>query len=66
MAGHAYPFALSDMEYNLTVNNGMTDSYKKFGKAIWENFTQSKTERTSVLNVLQDEGGGKNQTKMDW
>ncbi|KAJ9620752.1 hypothetical protein H2204_012162 [Knufia peltigerae] len=66
VAGHAYPFALSDMEYNLTVNNGMTDSYKKFGKAIWENFTQSKTERTSVLNVLQDEGGGKNQTKMDW
>lgn len=66
VAGHAYPFALSDMEYNLTVNNGMTDSYKKFGKGIWESFTQSKSKRSPISSVLQSGEGDKKQTKMDW
>ncbi|KIW15364.1 hypothetical protein PV08_05410 [Exophiala spinifera] len=66
VAGQAYPFALSDMEFNLTVNNGMTDSYKKFGKAIWENFTQSKTEPKSISRALQNGEGEKKHIKMDW
>ena len=74
--GQIFPFRLSEMEYNLTVNNGMIESYRKFGKTIWEEFTKSEQQKTkkSVAKALaeveeededEDEDGRQN-TRLEW
>ena len=39
VAGQQFPFQLSEIEYQLTHNKGVTQSYKKYGKAIWDKMT---------------------------
>lgn len=41
--GRSFPFQLSDIEYELTRNKGIAQSYKRYGKAIWEKMTSGKT-----------------------
>ncbi|EXJ83387.1 hypothetical protein A1O1_07009 [Capronia coronata CBS 617.96] len=52
-----WSFQLSEMEFNLTVNHGLTESYNKFGKSIWGKFTGSgsgKNEDKSVAKALEE------------
>lgn len=32
--GEMFPFKMAEMEYRLTVNKGITESYKRYGKVI--------------------------------
>lgn len=66
VAGQTFPLNLSEMEYNLTVNNGMAESFRRFGKAIWENFTGSTTGGKSVARALEEGSDVKKDRKMDW
>lgn len=36
VGGKNLKFKMAEMEYRLTVNNGISESYKMYGKAIWE------------------------------
>ncbi|KIW24169.1 uncharacterized protein PV07_09899 [Cladophialophora immunda] len=71
VAGQAFPFQLSEMEYNLTVNNGVAESYRKFGKGIWERFTGAGKEEieTSMVRAAVQGGGEEGKTgdkKLEW
>jgi hypothetical protein len=50
VARQSFPFKLSEMEYNLTVNDGVAKSYRKYGKAIWEKFTGAGEEQKVDLD----------------
>jgi 3-isopropylmalate dehydratase small subunit len=41
--GTVFKFKMAEMEYRLTVNKGITESYKMYGKAIWEKLTERDT-----------------------
>ncbi|KAK5046836.1 hypothetical protein LTR84_007190 [Exophiala bonariae] len=60
-----FAFQLSDMEYNLTVNNGIAASYKRFGKGIWETFTREKSN-TTISEVLKTVDGNKPGKELQW
>jgi hypothetical protein len=36
-----FKFRVAEMEYRLTVNMGISESYKMYGKVIWEKLTES-------------------------
>jgi hypothetical protein len=36
-----FKFKMAETEYRLTVNMGISESYKMYGKAIWEKLTES-------------------------
>ncbi|KAK5168966.1 uncharacterized protein LTR77_006275 [Saxophila tyrrhenica] len=40
VGGKVWEFRLSNMEYKLTVNNGIAKTYGRFGKKIWERLMQ--------------------------
>lgn len=65
VARRTFPFNLSEMEYNLTVNNGMAESFRRFGKTIWENFTSSTTGGKSIARALE-EGESVKDRKTEW
>lgn len=44
VAGREFPFRLSDIEYQLTINRGITESYRKYGRAIWSEMTKGSGE----------------------
>lgn len=64
VGGREFPFQLSEMEYNLTVNNGIAASYKRFGKGIWETFTKGKS--TPISEVLKVVDENKPQKELQW
>ncbi|KAK5219258.1 hypothetical protein LTR72_008440 [Exophiala xenobiotica] len=64
--GQTFPFNLSEMEYNLTVNDGMAKSFRRYGKAIWKNFTGSTTGRKSISRALEEGDSVKKDRKMEW
>ncbi|OAL40034.1 hypothetical protein AYO20_00452 [Fonsecaea nubica] len=71
VAGHSFPFTLSEMEYNLTINNGVAESYRKFGKGIWERFTgagKEEAEMSIVRAAVQGSGEESRMgyKKLDW
>lgn len=39
--GKVFKFKMAEMEYRLTVNKGIAESYRMYGKAIWEQLTES-------------------------
>lgn len=43
-----FEFELSEMEEQLMRNRGVTNSFKKYGKAIWERLTSSEKEEAEV------------------
>ncbi|KIW88776.1 uncharacterized protein Z519_10823 [Cladophialophora bantiana CBS 173.52] len=67
-----FPFTLSEMEYNLTINNGVAESYRRFGKVIWEKFTgagKKEDVKTSIVTAALEgggEGGKIGDKKLDW
>jgi hypothetical protein len=42
VGGKEFGFKMADMEYRLTTNKGLSESYKKFGWAIWEKMTEKR------------------------
>lgn len=43
----AWDFVLSEMEYQLTVNKGVTESFRKYGKRVWDEFTKGSSNAES-------------------
>ena len=69
VAGNVFPFKLSEMEYNLTVNDGVAQSYRRFGKGVWEQFTQARKEGTeaSMMRAAVEGGAeGKGDQRLEW
>ncbi|KIV79205.1 hypothetical protein PV11_06776 [Exophiala sideris] len=66
VGGKTFPFNLSEMEYNLTINNGMAESFRRFGKGIWETFTGSNSNGKSIAQALEEGSGEKKDRKMEW
>ena len=54
VGGQEFPFTLSDMEYKLTVNNGIAKAYGRFGKSIWEKLMQSESSE-GVDSIVKDD-----------
>ena len=54
VGGKRFPFRLSNMEYKLTVNNGIAKTYGRFGKAIWQKLMQEESSE-SMTSVMKDE-----------
>lgn len=64
-----WPFVLSDMEYQLTLNEGVTKSFQRYGKGIWEglmtNGGQKQTlDEAALLGEVSANDGPK--SKMEW
>lgn len=51
VAARTFEFKLSDMEYNLTVNNGLAESYRKFRTGIWEDSTEGRKVMSNAIVV---------------
>lgn len=71
VGGKTFGFKFSEMEYNLTINNGVAESYRKFGKGIWERFTGSGKEETemSIVRAAVEGSGeaqGMSDKKLEW
>ena len=72
--GKSFPFTLSEMEYSLTVNNGVAESYRRFGKGIWERFTGERKEererdvQKEIVRAAVEGGGERGATdkKIEW
>lgn len=57
VGGKDFDFKMADMEYRLTTNKGLTESYKKFGRSIWEKMTEKTASAgESVPRVVSIEG----------
>lgn len=54
VGGKKFPFRLSNMEYKLTVNNGIANTYGRFGKAIWQKLMQEE-EPERKRGIIKDE-----------
>jgi homoaconitase/3-isopropylmalate dehydratase large subunit/3-isopropylmalate dehydratase small subunit len=64
VAGKTFPFRLSNMEYKLTVNNGIAKTYGRFGKAIWQNLMQKESSE-STTSVMKDEAASVD-SRLNW
>ncbi len=62
VGGKSFEFKMAEMEYRLTMNKGITESYRKYGKAIWEKLTES-----DLKGKLEEDTEGKATDKrMEW
>lgn len=64
-----WPFVLSDMEYQLTLNEGVTKSFQRYGKGIWEGLMKGGSEKQQTLDeavLLGEVPADKPGSKMDW
>ena len=57
-----FKFKMAEMEYRLTVNKGISESYKMYGKAIWEKLTESDTR----VKIEDDAEGKVADKRMEW
>ena len=57
-----FKFKMAEMEYRLTVNKGISESYKTYGKAIWEKLTESAL----MVKVGDDMDGKVVDKRMEW
>lgn len=59
VGGHSFTFALSEIEYNLTVNRGVAESYKRYGSGIWAHMTaaaavEKEKSGPSLMSLEED------------
>ncbi|KIW73234.1 hypothetical protein PV04_01368 [Phialophora macrospora] len=70
VGGESFAFKLSEMEYNLTINNGVAQSYRRFGKGIWERFTGTGKKETqmSIIGAAVEGSKGEDTGKkrLEW
>lgn len=64
VAGRNFNFNLSEMEYMLTMNKGIAESYQKYGKAIWENLTKSGSQMK--LRKAEQTDHGPTDDRLNW
>ena len=57
-----FKFKMAEMEYRLTVSKGISESYKMYGKAIWEKLTESALR----VKVGDDMDGKVVDKRMEW
>ena len=62
--GRKFPFRLSNMEYKLTINNGIAKTYGRFGKAIWQKLMQEETSDAAKA-VMKHEGASLD-SRLNW
>jgi len=62
VGGKDFKFKMAEMEYRLTMNKGITESYRKYGKAIWEKLTESDMKG----KVEEDMEGKVTDKRMEW
>jgi hypothetical protein len=59
-----FKFKMAEMEYRVTVSKGISESYKMYGKAIWERLTESdlriEVGVTRMGRLLISAGSGEN------
>lgn len=60
--GKTFPFQLSELEWQLVKQGGMTHAFKKWGKGLLEVMTATKSSRGKELGV----NGGKQKSEMQW
>lgn len=68
-----WPFVLSDMEYQLTLNEGVTKSFRRFGTGIWEGLMQQQQnggqqgqQTLDEAALLETVSAGGPKSQMDW
>ena len=64
VGGRKFQFTLSNMEYKLTVNNGIAKTYGRFGKAIWQKLMQEETN-DGAKAVMKDEAASLD-SRLNW
>jgi homoaconitase/3-isopropylmalate dehydratase large subunit/3-isopropylmalate dehydratase small subunit len=64
VGGKTFQFRLSNMEYKLTINNGISKTYGRFGKKIWERLMQEEPEK-GVKPALQAEAASMD-SRLNW
>ena len=64
VAGQDFPFRLSNMEYQLTINNGIAKAYGRYGKSIWEKLMGAETSQ-SPKAILVDEAASID-SRLNW
>lgn len=71
VGGKKFTFALSEIEYNLTINRGIAESFKRFGKDIWTQMARKPDEEKHEADVLKaasqlNRDLGSMKAKMEW
>jgi len=64
VAGKGFPFRLSNMEYQLTINNGIAKAYGRYGKSIWEKLMGAETSQNPNA-ILADEAASID-SRLNW
>ena len=68
VGGKEFGFKMAEMEYRLTMNKGITEAYRRFGKKIWEKLTEGGGEVEAKVEGGLDgvgEGGGVDR-RIEW
>ncbi len=67
VARQSFPFRLSDMEYKLTINQGVAKTYGRYGKAIWERLMEEGSSQSEkpVQPIMQDEAASLD-SRLNW
>ena len=63
-----WSFDLSEMEYQLTLNKGITESFKRYGRGVWEGLMQPESSKqtldeAALLQGIEDNGSNGN---LEW
>lgn len=75
VGGESFGFQLSEIEYKMTVNGGIEDSFRVYGKGIWEELTGSgrgedvpgQVPEEEVLEYMGSlEGKTEIEKKLEW
>lgn len=63
-----WPFELSEMEYQLTLNKGVTEAFKRYGKGVWEGLQKggNDQETSYEADMLRDVPAESNNSKLSW
>ena len=64
VGGSEFSFRLSNMEYKLTINNGIANTYGRFGKSIWEKLMQGDSE-LAAKPIMKDDAASLD-SRLNW
>ena len=66
VAGKAFDFKLSEIEYMLTRNKGISESYKMYGKALWQELTATSGSGKETASGIEQNVMKSPDKRMDW
>lgn len=64
VGGKTFTFRLSNMEYKLTVNNGISNTYNRYGKAIWRRLMQNDADEAT--NAVRKDEAASLDSRLNW